>query len=101
MERKIGGQKHGMLDRELHRKHSNHWSTQTITAFWSGHSFKDPDGEISHLSYSLAEILVDLMVQEFPNFMEFVARADRTTHLLAVLLAPAAPHTGCAALCGC
>lgn len=75
MERRIGGKKHGMLDRELHRKHSDYWTPQTITAFWKGKSFKDPDGEVSHLSYSLAEILVDLMVQEFPNFMEFVAHA--------------------------
>jgi hypothetical protein len=76
MERKIGGRKGGTLDRELQRKHHQYWSSETIPAFWNGRSFKNPDGEISHLSYSLAEILVDLMVQEFPNFMEFVGRAN-------------------------
>jgi hypothetical protein len=75
MERKISGNRHGTLDRELDRKHRAYWSPATIPAFWSGASFRNPDGEISHLSYSLAEILVDLMVQEFPNFMDFVARA--------------------------
>ena len=76
MERKLSGNKHGLLDRELHRKHQNHWSTATIKDFWSGDSFDDEDGEVVGLSYSLGEILVDLLVQEFPNFMEFVARAD-------------------------
>jgi hypothetical protein len=76
MERKIGGNKHGMLDRDLDRKHRNYWTSETIAAFWAGSSFQDTDGKVIHLSYSLAEILVDLLVQEFPNFMEFVARAD-------------------------
>ena len=77
MERRIGGKKHGMLDRELQRKHHNYWTKETIAAFWAGSSFKNIDGKVIHLSYSLAEILVDLLVQEFANFMEFVARADR------------------------
>ena len=77
MERRIGGNKQGRLDRELDRKHRAYWSPETIAAFWSGDSFRNPVGEISHLSYSLAETLVDLMVQEFANFMGFVARADR------------------------
>jgi hypothetical protein len=77
MERRIGGDKQGGLDRELNRKHRAYWSSETIVAFWSGNSFRNPEGEISHLSYSLAEILIDLMVQEFPNFMDFVGRADR------------------------
>lgn len=77
MERKIGGKKHGKLDRELHGKHRDYWTPETITAFWTGDSFDDIDGEIIRLSYSLADIFVDLLVQEFPNFTEFVAHANR------------------------
>ena len=77
MERKIGGNKSGRLDRELHRKHREYWTPETIVAFWTGDSFDDDEGEVIHLSYSLAETLVDLMVQEFPNFMNFVAHAHR------------------------
>jgi hypothetical protein len=77
MERRIGGNNQGGLDRELNRKHRAYWSPETMAAFWNGNSFRNPEGEISHLSYSLAEILIDLMVQEFPNFMDFVGRADR------------------------
>jgi len=77
MERKIGGNKSGRLDRDLHRKHREYWTSETIIAFWTGDSFDDDEGEVIHLSYSLAETLVDLMVQEFPNFMYFVAHAHR------------------------
>jgi len=77
MERKIGGKQYGRIDRELHQKHRAYWTTQTILAFWTGESFHDLDGEVVHLSYSLADILVDLLVQEFPNFMDFVCEADQ------------------------
>lgn len=77
IERKIGGNKGGRLDRDLHRKHREYWTTETIVAFWTGDSFDDDEGEVIHLSYSLAETLVDLMVQEFPSFMDFVAHAQR------------------------
>jgi hypothetical protein len=77
MERRIGGNKFGRLDRELHQKHMRHWTPQTIESFWTGESFLDQDGEVVHLSYSLAEILVDILVQDFPRprFIEFVAQA--------------------------
>jgi hypothetical protein len=77
MERRIGGSKSGVLDRDLLRKHRRYWTKETIKGFWVGNSFRDIDGNIIRLSYSLAEILVDLLVQEFPNFMDFVARANR------------------------
>jgi len=76
MERRVGGNKQGMLDRDLVQKHRKYWTKETIEGFWSGTSFRDMDGKVIHLSYSLAEILVDLLVQEFPNFMDFVARAN-------------------------
>jgi hypothetical protein len=77
MERKIGGNKHGRLDRELLKKHQDYWSSETIAAFWSGDSFDDHDGEVVGLSYSLADNLVDLAVQEFSNFGELVHLASR------------------------
>jgi hypothetical protein len=76
MERKISGNKNGQVDRELHRKHRGYWSTETISAFWNGRSFVDIEGDTIHLSYNLAEVLVDLLVQEFPNFLEFVSEAN-------------------------
>jgi hypothetical protein len=77
MERKIGGNRSGRLDHELHRKHRDYWSPETMAAFWNGYSFHDTDGKVIGLSYSLADNLVDLLVQEFPNFMDFVAQANR------------------------
>jgi hypothetical protein len=76
MERKIGGKKHGQIDREQFRKHHDYWTKETIPKFWSGESFDDDDGEVVGLSYGLADIFTDLLVQEFPNFMEFVAEAN-------------------------
>ncbi|MEJ0000892.1 MAG: hypothetical protein WDO13_18025 [Verrucomicrobiota bacterium] len=76
MERKLSGNKGGMLDRELHRDHRAFWTPESIGAFWSGDSFHADEGDGRALSYSLAEVLVDLLVQDFPNFMDFVAKAD-------------------------
>jgi hypothetical protein len=80
MERRIGGNRFGRLDREMQQKHLRHWTSQTILPFWSGESFLDQDGEIVSLSYGLAEILVDILVQDFPRprFIAFVAGASRT-----------------------
>jgi hypothetical protein len=77
MERRIGGNQVGRLDRELQEKHAQHWTSKTICFFWGGESFRDQDGEVVHLSYSLAETLVDILVQDFPRskFIEFVAQA--------------------------
>jgi hypothetical protein len=77
MERRFGGNKFGRLDRELLQKHMRHWTTQTIGPFWTGRSFYDEDGEIAHLSYSLAETLVDILAQDFPRsrFIEFVSQS--------------------------
>ncbi len=71
----LSSSRRDMLDRELLRKHRDYWSATTIATFWEGASFHNDDGEVIHLSYSLAEVLVDLLVQEFPNFMLFVAKA--------------------------
>ncbi len=76
MERRIGGNKQGTLDRDLLQRHRKYWTKETINGFWAGTSFHDKDGAVIHLSYSLAEILVDLLVQEFANFMDFVACAN-------------------------
>jgi hypothetical protein len=77
MERRIGGNQFGRLDRELQQKHTRHWTPETIPSFWTGQAFYDEDGEIVRLSYSLSEILVDILVQDFPRpkFAEFLAQA--------------------------
>lgn len=80
LERRIGGNRFGRLDRKMQQKHLHHWTSQTILDFWTGESFLDQDGEIVHLSYSLAEILVDILVQDFPrtHFIAFITQADKT-----------------------
>jgi hypothetical protein len=78
MERRIGGNKFGRLDRELYEEHRRHWTSQSIVDFWTGKSFHDEDGDVVHLSYNLGEILVDILVQDFPRprFIEFVTHAS-------------------------
>jgi hypothetical protein len=78
LEREIGGRRHGRIDREQRRKHQAHWTPKNISTFWRGDSFHDDDGEVVGLSYSLADTLVDLLVQDFPNFKSFVAEANRS-----------------------
>lgn len=75
MERKISGNASGWMDDDLLKKHHNHWTSETIQPFWKGEAFNNMDGEITRLNYSLAEILVDFLMQDCPNHLEFIAQA--------------------------
>lgn len=67
---------HGLiLDRELAERHRNHWNETNIQAFWAGKTFNIP-GDDSQLSYSLGEILVNLLSEKGSDFIEFVKAAD-------------------------
>jgi hypothetical protein len=63
-----------ILDRELTDRHSAFWNPSTIQKFWSGVSFREP-GESNALSYSLAEILVKLLLSQNGAFGDFVKQA--------------------------
>jgi hypothetical protein len=69
------GSKRFALDRELADEHLAHWNEQTIQQFWSGASFYGPD-EGNKLSYSLAEILTNLLSDDWKSFLQFVLHAD-------------------------
>lgn len=64
------------LDRELHRRHMEHWSAETIQDFWSGASWGDP-GEGFELSYSLAQVLWEKIEHDLGATKEEVCRFVR------------------------
>lgn len=63
------------IDGELVDRHAAHWNGQNIQSFWGGKSFDNP-GDDSQLSYSLSQILVNLLSQKGPAFIEFVKNAN-------------------------
>lgn len=76
MEKHISGHLRRDLDRSLYREHSQYWTNKTIQRFWSGEAFHDPADRVSYLSYNLAEVLVNILADEFPDFIEFVSHAE-------------------------
>jgi hypothetical protein len=72
---KLVTQRRLILDRELAERHRNHWNETNIQAFWAGKTFNIP-GDDSQLSYSLGEILVNLLSEKGADFIEFVKAAD-------------------------
>ena len=64
-----------ILDRELRDRHLAFWNSESIQEFWAGVSFGEP-GDANELSYSLAEIIVNLLLSQSRNFGEFVKHAD-------------------------
>ncbi len=63
------------VDQDLVARHARHWNQQNIQSFWAGTSFDQP-GETSELSYSLAEILVNLLSEKGRDFITFITQAD-------------------------
>jgi hypothetical protein len=77
-QRSASDSRNQVLDRDLADRHLAFWNSETIQKFWSGVSFGEP-GESNALSYSLAEILVNLLLSqkgEFGNFLKQAARDD-------------------------
>ena len=64
-----------LVDRELADRHRTHWNEINIQAFWAGKSYYVP-GDESELSYSLGEILVNLLSTKWEAVPEFVKSAD-------------------------
>src|SRR5581483_5091063 len=64
-----------VLDRELAGEHHAWWNETNIQDFWAGRSYYNP-GEASKLSYSLGEILVEVLSEDWGSFLDFLAHAD-------------------------
>ena len=64
-----------VVDYEIADRQRNHWNETNIQSFWSGKSYDVP-GDDSQLSYQLGHILVQLLSEQNPDFIEFVKNAD-------------------------
>jgi hypothetical protein len=64
-----------LLDHELNDRHMAFWNPQNIQEFWSGISFQKP-GDSNELSYSLAEILLNLLSEYRGDWGGFIKNAD-------------------------
>jgi len=69
----VNGKNSIRWDAELAASHKSHWNTETIQDFWSGKSFLDPAS--SHVSYSLAQILVTNIREDYGNLEDFIKNA--------------------------
>lgn len=68
--------RHGLrLDQELIERHRSFWAENNIQEFWSGASFQVP-GDSIELSYSLAEVFVNLLSEKGSGFVSFIASAN-------------------------
>jgi len=74
-ERLLGSQRAGMLSDDLPERHHRFWDEKLIQKFWAGTSFDEP-GESVELSYSLAEVLLQLLAKEREDFLAFIAAVD-------------------------
>src|SRR5579864_1909208 len=64
-----------LLDHELNDRHMAFWNPQNIQEFWTGISFQKP-GDSNELSYSLAEILLNLLSEYRGDWGGFIKNAD-------------------------
>jgi hypothetical protein len=74
-DRTVAQGRHPILDHELRDRHLAFWNAESIQKFWAGASFGEP-GDANELSYSLAEIIVNLLLGQSGDFGEFVKHAD-------------------------
>jgi hypothetical protein len=72
---RTAGQRRPILDDDLRDRHLAFWNAQNIQKFWAGVSFREP-GDSNELSYSLAEIILNLLLSESKEVMAFVKQAD-------------------------
>ena len=73
-ERSAMGNYRPLLDHELQQRHLAFWNENNIQRFWAGVSFHEP-GDSNELSYSLGEIMVNLLLRRPKEFVEFVKLA--------------------------
>ena len=63
-----------ILDHDLRDRHLAYWNAENIEKFWSGVSFGEA-GDSNELSYSLAEIVVNLLLGQSKEFGAFLQQA--------------------------
>jgi hypothetical protein len=64
-----------VLTAEMAERHHAFWDEETLQGFWAGTTFHEP-GDASELSYSLALVLINLIAQDYGNWLEFLSRAQ-------------------------
>lgn len=64
-----------LLDYELKERHLAFWNPENIQEFWSGISFRKP-GDSNELSYSLAEIVLNLLQEQPGDWGAFLKQAQ-------------------------
>ncbi len=69
----VAGQSRTYRDTDLIDDHRQYWTTQSIQGFWQGATFSSP--EHSKLAYSLANILVGLIIEDRLDFKTFLQNA--------------------------
>jgi hypothetical protein len=74
-ERTVTMSRYPILDGDLKDRHLAFWNAETIQEFWSGVSFRKP-GESNALSYSLAEIVLTLLLERGGDWSAFVKEAQ-------------------------
>lgn len=80
IERAVSGYTGSFLPDEVLDGHRRFWNEARIQGFWAGTSFQEP-GDSVRLSYSLADILVHLITEDFsPNPESFLAFVGNAHH---------------------
>jgi hypothetical protein len=74
-QRTIAGTPRPVFDYELKERHLAFWNPETIQEFWSGISFQKP-GDPNELSYSLAEIMLTLLLEQPGDWGAFLKQAQ-------------------------
>ncbi len=74
IENMIMGTPAQLMDKEMSQEHEKFWNEKRIQEFWSGESFSRPD-DGQHLSYHLAQFLVQSLSKDFNTFREFTCKA--------------------------
>jgi len=74
IERTVSTARQTVLDHELKERHLAFWEPVNIQEFWAGVSFQKP-GDSNELSYSLAEIILTLLLEQKGNWSGFVKQA--------------------------
>lgn len=74
IENMIMGTRAQVMDHVMINEHIDFWDKEKIQEFWSGESFSRPD-EGQHLSYHLAQFLVQSLSKKYRSFKDFVLKA--------------------------
>ena len=75
-ERTVAGARGPLLDYDLKERHLAFWNPETIQEFWAGISFQKP-GDSNELSYGLAEIVLNLLLEQRGDWGAFLKEAQR------------------------